>query len=240
MPLRDHFHGPVPAEINWESFHSAWANTLVRQLNERFLPGRYRAAPEVRLGVDVRIDVAAFERLSPGTEATGGTGVLTAAWAPAKTTRCLEVTFPAQDVFEVRVLDGRRRLVGAIELVSPGNKDRPGARRDFAIKCAAYLQQRVGVVIVDIVTERHGDLYGELLSLLGQERGEPWPGEPPLYAVALRTTKVEDCWRMDTWEELLTLGQLLPTMPLWLADNLVVPVELEGSYEETYRVLKLE
>ncbi len=39
--------------------------------------------------------------------------------------------------------------------------------------------------------------------------------------------------------ETLTLGQPLPTLPLWLADNLAVPLKLEESYEETCRVLRI-
>jgi hypothetical protein len=58
MPLRDHFHDPLREEIDWESFHSAWANTMVRHLNERLLPARYRSQPELRLSNQVEIDVA--------------------------------------------------------------------------------------------------------------------------------------------------------------------------------------
>jgi hypothetical protein len=35
------------------------------------------------------------------------------------------------------------------------------------------------------------------------------------------------------------VGQALPTLPLWLAANLVVPLELEASYEQTCRVLRI-
>ena len=44
---------------------------------------------------------------------------------------------------EVRTLatDTGPKLVAAIELVSPGNKDRPAERRAFAIKCASHLAQ---------------------------------------------------------------------------------------------------
>jgi hypothetical protein len=38
---------------------------------------------------------------------------------------------------------------------------------------------------------------------------------------------------------MLALGHPLPTLPLWLADDLPVPVELEASYEETCRVLRI-
>ena len=37
----------------------------------------------------------------------------------------------------------------------------------------------------------------------------------------------------------LAVGQPLGTLPLWLADNLAVPLELEASYEETCRILRI-
>jgi hypothetical protein len=241
MPLHDHFHGELARRRRWEGFHDLWVGAMVRRLAP-LLPARYFAEPQVHLGVSVEPDVATFKEERQTAPVSGNGGVATAVWAPARPTRVLAVDFPAQDVFELTVYDAERgsRLVAVIELVSPRNKDHPGARRDFVIKCAAYLQQRVSVVIVDIVTGRQSDLYGELLALLGQERGVPWPGEPPLYAVGLRLTKPDERWEMETWEEPLSVGAPLPTLPLWLADNLVVPVELEVSYEETYRVLKLD
>jgi hypothetical protein len=37
----------------------------------------------------------------------------------------------------------------------------------------------------------------------------------------------------------LAIGQPLPTLPLWLADDRSVPLELEASYEETCRILRI-
>src|SRR5688572_16051623 len=56
---------------------------------------------------------------------------------------------PDTDEYEVRVSDVKRwrRLVAAVEVVSPANKDRPEHRRLFVAKCAALLQQRVAVTI---------------------------------------------------------------------------------------------
>ena len=46
-------------------------------------------------------------------------------------------------------------------------------------------------------------------------------------------------WLVEVWAHALALGRPLPTLPLWLADNLAVPLELEASYEETCRVLRI-
>jgi hypothetical protein len=198
------------------------------------------------MGTLVEVDVAAFEGdVTSGVEAGAGNGAATATavavWAPPRPTQTFAVDLPAQDVFEVRVYDDARgaRLVAAVELVSPGNKDRPAKRHAFAVKCAAYLQQQVSVVIVDVVTERRDNLHEELMRVIEREEPVLWAEPPPLYAVAYRTTKENDTWRMDTWAEVLTLGAALPTLPLWLASDLAVPLELEASYEETCRVLRI-
>ena len=245
MPLRDHFHSPLDDLTSWEGFHGQWPAMIVQALSRK-LPRRYVAAPRVHSGAAAEIDVATFEKDdldSPSPEAVGGNGggIATAVWAPARPTLALATDLPAQDEYEVRVYDSKRgrRLVAAVEIVSPANKDRPEHRAAFVAKCVALLQNRVSVTIVDLVTTRHFNLYNDLLELIGQT--DPALGlEPaPLYGAACRATKNGTGWLLETWAEALTLGRPLPTLPLWLADNFAVPLELEESYEETCRVLRI-
>jgi len=60
-------------------------------------------------------------------------GVATAVWTPSRPTFTFATDLPCQDTYEVRVFDEKRhsRLVAAIEIVSPANKDRPENRRSF-------------------------------------------------------------------------------------------------------------
>jgi hypothetical protein len=148
---------------------------------------------------------------------------------------------PAVDEYEVRVYDTRRggRLVAAVEIVSPANTDRPEHRRAFVAKCASLLQNRVCVAIVDLVTTRDFNLYNDLLELFGQTDPSLVEGHPSLYAVSCRWARKGDGWLLETWTRPLALGRPLPTLPLWLAEDLAVPLELEQSYEETCRVLRL-
>jgi hypothetical protein len=44
---------------------------------------------------------------------------------------------------------------------------------------------------------------------------------------------------LETWSFPLVFGQSLPTLPLWLSDDLAVNLDLEASYEETCRVLRI-
>jgi hypothetical protein len=209
MPLRDHFHAPLRDRRHWEGFHSLWAGLLVEQLSER-LPPRCYAEPHTHIGAQVQVGVATFEPDA------------------------------AQDVFEVRVYDEdrRSRLVAAVELVSPANKDRAEHREAFAVKCAAYLQNQVGLIIVDVVTERQANLHPDILRLLGLTDATLWPENVHLYAVAYHAIK-DEAWRLGTWTEFLAVGAVLPTLPLWLAADLAVPVELEPAYERTCRVLRI-
>ena len=245
MPLRDHFHAPLADRRSWEAVHGGWPMIIVMELSRK-LPVGYSAEPSVHFGSSIEVDVATFEEdrsESPATpfEGGGGTAVATAVWAPPRPSLTFATDWPAQDEYEVRVYDDRsgRRLVAAIEIVSPSNKDRPEHRRAFVVKCAALLGDRVCVAIVDLVTNRRANLYRELLELIGGEDRPSIDKDTPVYAVACRATRRETSWLIEAWERPLSVGQPLPTLPLWLADDLVIPVDLESSYEETCRILRL-
>jgi hypothetical protein len=236
MPLRDHFHLPLRGLCTWESFHSGWANEIVRQLNKT-LPPAYVARPNVKLGVDVAADVGTLEQTGHQSAEDGG-GVATAVWAPPTPTLSVAVDFHRLDVFEVQIhREGGLEMVAAVELVSPRNKDRQAARRQFAAKCAAYLQAGVSVIVVDVVTARKENLYAALLEQLSL---------PPeanslhdVYALACRTAPADEPARLETWLMPLALGTLLPTLPLWLEADLAVPLDLERSYEATFVELRV-
>ena len=147
---------------------------------------------------------------------------------------------PDQDEYEVRIFETElRRLVAAVEIVSPANKDRPEHRRAFVDKCAALLQQGVSVSIVDLVTTRRFNLYADLLDHLGQSDPSLAPTPPPLYAAACRWPPAGRSGRLETWAHALTIGQPLPTLPLWLAADVAMPLELYSTYEETCRILRI-
>jgi hypothetical protein len=148
---------------------------------------------------------------------------------------------PDQDVYEVRVYDEKRhcRLVAAVEIVSPANKDRPEHRRAFIAKCAGLLRERVSVVIVDLVTIRMQNLYGELLDLIGSSDPLLSPEPPPLYTGACRVTRRGQEWLLETWAQPLSVGRPLPTVPLWLADDLALPLDLAESYEQSCSILNI-
>jgi hypothetical protein len=238
MPLLDHFHPPLHGPRRWEGFHHAWATFIVQQLNQDILPPNYFAESEISVGPELEVDVAALELRG----VTGDKGhVATAKWAPPRPKLAVPVQFAQLDTYEIRVyehLDGAE-LRGAIELVSPSNKDRSGSRRTFAAKCAGYLQHGISVVIIDVVTSRAANLHAELFEVLDVTRSRVWQSATALYAVAYRPVTVRKKPRVEVWPESLRVGRPLPTLPLWLSLELCVPLHLEQSYTATCQSLRI-
>jgi len=219
-----------------------WPATLVQRL-VKYLPEDFTAEPRVHLRALFEIDVCAYEDDEPKSRAVdeAAGGVATAVWTAPAPTVVAELELPDQYEYEVLVYDQSRgrQLVAAIKIVSPANKDRPESRRAFVAKCAALLQKRVCVSIVDLVTTRHFNLYADLMELVGQKEPVFEPTIPDTYAVTCRDLKVAGRSRFEVWAYPLVVGQPLPTLPIWITDDLCVPLELESSYEETCKVLRL-
>ncbi len=238
MPLRDHFHPPLDDQTSWELVHGQWPAMIVQRLNP-ILPPRYVAGPHVHLGTEIEIDAVTFEKDDADFAALPTENG--ASWQTSEPSLAVETDLLNADEYEVRVYDAERgrRLVAAVEIVSPSNKDRPESRRVFVTKCAALLRQGVSVSIVDLVTSRRFNLYAELLDMIGHSDPSLGAEPPPIYAAACRWIDRGRKRVLETWSHTLQLGRPLPTLPLWLAENLAVPLELEASYEETCRVLRI-
>jgi hypothetical protein len=242
MPLRDHFRPPVSTRSSWEAVHGGWPMVIVQRL-AAILPDQYVAEPRVHLGSRIEVDIATFEGnlgISNNPAWTTKIGVATA-WSPAEPTLAVETELADVDEYEVRVYDVEhgRRLVAAIELVSPRNKDRFESRNQFVAKCAALLRQSVCVVMVDLVTTRASNLYAELLEWVG-ERDPSLIGEPPaIYAASCRWRPGAASHWLEAWNKPMNVGQALPVLPLWLSEDRAIPLDLEASYEQTCHDLRI-
>ena len=125
MPFRDHFRPPVSKRHSWEEVHGGWPMMIVQKLAP-LLPEGYQAAPRVHLGSYFEVDIGAFENDDAPTSRphlAGEGGVATVPEAE------LSLETDSSDVSEYEVLiydvQQEKRLVAAIEIISPANKDRP-------------------------------------------------------------------------------------------------------------------
>jgi hypothetical protein len=245
MPLRDHFRPPVSKRSSWEGFHGGWPMRIVEDLATR-LPDNFVAEPRVHLGNYYEIDVCTIEahdeaELVSSSFSAASAGVAVAPLALPPPVLTFDAEFPKEYAYEVLIFDleRARRLVAAIEIVSPANKDRPESRQLFTAKCFNSLRQDVCLSILDLVSFRQFNLYAELLALL--KLGDPRLGatSPPIYTVTCRKRQVEQQTKLDSWFHPLAIGQPLPSLPIWLSETLSVSADLESSYEGTCKVLRI-
>ncbi|WP_020473814.1 hypothetical protein [Zavarzinella formosa] len=208
MPLLDHFPPPLAGRRHWESFHASWASCVTDALNDT-LPEDYFAEAKVRAWPRIEFDSA--------TQLT--TADLT-----------LPAVFPPEFGVNVYETSGGPTPVAAIELVSPGNKDREETRRAFAAKCATYVQRAIGLIVIDIVTSRQSRPFDELMAQLAPEQTPPLT--PPLTAVSYRPVRVNGADSLELRIRPLAVGELLPTLPLALGGLGHVMLDLEATYED--------
>ncbi len=224
MPLQNYFQPPLSQRRHWNAFHNAWATYLSSQLNA-VLPKDYFAESNVQFGIE--IDVATWQE--PATEASAQPP---SSWAPPAA--ALTIPLPVIiDLVEVQVFDSSAgpQLAAAIELVSPSNKDRPARCDAFVSRCAAYLQNGIGLIVVDVVTSRHANLHQQLLARLNSPNRVDTVGD--LYGVAYHPVRHSEEPSLDIWPVTLAIGLQLPTLPLWLRGGPVFPVDFEAAYKRT-------
>lgn len=241
MPLLDHFHPPLYPHHHWESFHSNWATRIADGIAAR-LPAEFQVEELTHAGAGIEIDVAAFqEQTSPAEIGSRGPALATVVpvYVPPAPDRTMPAVFP--DTFEVRVFNTTAglTLVGAIELVSPGNKDRPAQRLAFATKCASYLAQGISLIVIDVVTNRQANLHNEIVRVMESSSDLNFPAEVSLYATAYRPARRGQQEEIDLWMQPLALGSPLPTLPLRLTGDQFIPVDFEAAYQEACRKRRL-
>jgi hypothetical protein len=246
MPLLDHFHPPLSTQWHWESFHTTWATAIADVLNDDLLPEGYFAEEQLHPAARVEIDVATFEERGTAEPAGGVAVARSKVYSPPEPTWVMPLSLIEGLELLVYSSEGGPTLVAAVELISPANKDRPESRRALATKCASYLHQGIGLIHVDVVTSRSAHLHNELMSLLTPDRGtssgettQHLPQGSSLYAVAYRPIRRESTDDLEIWPTALSVGEPLPELPLWIAPNLAVPVDLETTYQNACRRRRL-
>jgi hypothetical protein len=242
MPLLDHFHPPLSVRRHWESLHTTWTVCLADALSS-CLPEGYFVEVQTHSGALVEIDVATFEE-SAAENGTRADGAATATLPPqVARPPAPALTMPAvfPEGFEVRVFATREgpTLVAAVELVSPANKDRPESRRAFATKCASYLFQGIGLMVVDVVSGRRANLHNETMRLMEADPHIHLPEDDSLYAVSYRPVRRGEREEIDLWPVTFHVGGNLPVLPLVVTQDIWASLDLEATYTDACRRRRL-
>lgn len=198
---------------------------ITLDLNRQLPPGYFADA---NVEFNIEIDVAALKDETPDSPF--------ASWTPPAPTLTAPMAL-ITDVVEIAVYNSEAGpvLIGALELVSPANKDRPETRDAFVSKCASYLQQAIGLIVVDLVTNPKADLHAELFKRvtgLTTPRSEMW-------AAAYRPWQSGEQTNLQVWHHELALGAPLPTLPFWLKNGPCIKLDLDSTYMRTLQDLRM-
>lgn len=224
MPLHD-----WSDRRGWEGVHHLWITELLRWVKPR-LPEGYRAyigsAPAVAIGGPVtKPDVAV--RRWPGERGAIDADVPatpTSHEAPDE-----EIAVALLDPETCVFVESQGRLVAALELISPRNKDRPVARAGYLARYVGYLVEGVHLLLVDVHPRPLGFSFADGIAT---ELQMSQPSCPPPVAVSYRVGEPAAVGGriIAIWRRPFTAGKTLPSVVLPLSLESAVMVDLEQTY----------
>jgi hypothetical protein len=228
MPLHDWTDRP-----GWEGVHHLWITELLRWIKPR-LPEGYRAyigsAPTVAIGAPAeRPDVSVREwKEEEQTPDSAPANLPSTSPSPTEEPD-EEIAVATLDSIKSLYVEMRGRLVSAVELVSPRNKDRPVARATYLARYVGYLLEGVHLLLIDV---HRRPLNFSFADGIAQELHIQQPSLPAPLAVSYRVGEPAASggkW-LAVWRRPLRVGEPLPNLSLALTVTSRVSVDLEQTY----------
>ena len=236
MPIHDWKR--VPAGI-FHHFHLSWIDAIAGALNNGILPDTYYAMAEqfaAGLGPDVltlKEDRHAAAEESPEVpwqaEPAGGIK-LARPWTEPTADTEEEFYRRKKNLVAVRHVSNDE-LVAVIEVLSPGNKMGRKPFQDLLTKIAALLEYRIHLLVVDLFPPTRRDpqgIHAAIWEDVQDQAYTPPPGKP------LTLAAYECGLSTRAYVESVSVGDVLPDMPLFLQPGGQVPVPLERTYQTAW------
>ncbi len=232
MPLHD-----WRDDRGWNSLHLVWQAQLLDWVQPR-LPAGYRAylGSVPALTIDIpngRPDLGVRQWHPESATAGGGAG---SPPLPEPDTEAVAV-FELDPQTAVHI-DLHGRLVAAIEIVSPRNKDRPDARQRYLGRYLAYIRQGVHLMLIDVLPRPADFSFADALAANLRFDQPPCPAP---FVVSYRVGEpVPEGTLVGVWRRPLRVGDPLPAVPLALTVRESVLIDLEHTYREAARRVYLD
>ncbi len=228
MPLHDWTALP-----GWEGVHQVWIVELLYWIKPRLPPG-YRAyigtTPAFAIGAPgkERPDVGVREWPTGNGPQTSADHRPAAPADPAEEPD-QEIAVATLEGQSALLVERQDRLVTALELVSPRNKDRLFACAAYANAYVGYLLKGVHLLLVDV---HRRPLPFSFADRIAEELRLEQPACPPPFAVSYRVGEPAPTGGrfLGIWRRPLTVGAPLPLVRLPLSTQESVLVDLEGTY----------
>lgn len=226
MPIHDWTR--VPSGL-FHDFHQTWTIHLKTALNAGRLPKGLSALVEQKSGPR-EADVLTVEttRMVPPSATGEAKGLLVMDRPVTSIVRTTTRAIYASLANRVVVRHHLGRIVAAIEIVSPGNKDSRAALRDFVDKTVDFLRQGIHLLIVDLFPPSRRDPFGIHKAIWDEiiEEDFAFPEGKDRLLVSYESGDMR-----TAFAEPVGVGEVLRDMPLFLAAGMHVPVPLESTYQ---------
>lgn len=222
----------------YHDFHQSWVIRLKDLLNGGRLPPGHFAMTDQRVE-GWEPDVVSLH-VPRKAEPPHSSGVAVLESPPKVRTVSLAETEAgeyARRANRIVIKHKKGNVVAIIEVVSPGNKDRPHSVNQFVTKVREFLRKGVHVLFVDLFPPGEFDplgLHTAVWSVWSDTRDDR-PADKPLSAVSYDAGNP-----FLVYVEPLAVGDPLPEMPLFLEPGIYVPCPLEESYQATWDALPVE
>ena len=221
MPLRDHFHPPLRNRFRPNLIHCMWPMMMVENLNLE-LPADHRAYPRATNGTSTEFPVGI--PIGEDSESRTESGVV-----------FREFDLDEGDDFSMHVEYGCTN-VAVVAIVGSYNVDTSAHRTAFAAKCADLLCRGIAVSVVDILPDRGCDLSRETLAFLNAPVQDLPLG---MKATSLRVRRGGRKANLEIWSYPLSVGLVMPTIPVWITSEAAIPLNLELSHESACKALRI-
>ena len=121
------------------------------------------------------------------------------------------------------------RLIAAVELISPRNKDRPIARSAYLARYLGYLLEGAHLVLIDVHRRPAGFSFADHIAT---ELHLQQPSVLPPMAVSYRVGEPAATGGrlLAIWRRPMTVGDTLPAIPLPLTPEQEVTLDLDQTY----------
>lgn len=215
---------------DFHHFHQRWIQAIADNLNTGGLPPDYMAISDQVTGRPIP-DVVTLRTRRPKND-TGGVAVADAP-PTARMIAKFERAVYAKRADRVVIRHGRGEVVAIIEIVSPGNKSSNVAFRTFVEKAADILYQGIHLLVVDLFPPTARDPKGIQKAICDEFEDlalELPPGKPLTVGAYLGGDIPA------AYIECVGVGDVLPSLPIFLSETRYVNAPLESTYMQAWEV----
>jgi hypothetical protein len=216
----------------FHNFHHRWISALSDALNAGILPPDYFALAEQNIRGPIP-DVLTLKLSSEFDEDHGGGFVVATAPPRTRLVRRSEADLYAERANRITVRHRHGDVVSVIEIVSPGNKGSRAEFRAFIEKSAELIRQKIHLLVIDLFPPGKRDPQGIHKALWDEflEEDLELPPDKPLTVASYDAGPPQ-----VAYVELISVGEALPEMPLFLKPEVYVLAPLEATYETAWKV----